>query len=216
MCMYVIARIRNLCAANRIIPRFKHILSAFNSIADRMDVIEGQNHKCKVYRQIHLRYQVTSLEGVEWPLSNHPLIQRAIRSLTLRYPTSSVMHKSHFPCTCWSKCAREWHCRVGPLYRFYHSITSTGQLLPALHSLSAFAAVNSLCNPNQRGLSSLERLLASEAHPMGTMFLLMCPPLGLVRTKSPSPPSRQAPALVSYLTQCHFFLLSIARGWVDD
>ena len=36
MCMHIIARIRNLCAANHIIPRFEHILSAFNSIADRL------------------------------------------------------------------------------------------------------------------------------------------------------------------------------------
>ena len=36
MCMHVIARIRNLCAANHIIPRFEHILSDFNFIADRL------------------------------------------------------------------------------------------------------------------------------------------------------------------------------------
>ena len=39
-----------------------------------------------------IRYAHT-LEGFEWSLSNHPLIQRAIRSLTIRYPTSSVMQK---------------------------------------------------------------------------------------------------------------------------
>ena len=39
-----------------------------------------------------IRY-VHALEGFEWTLSNHPLVQRAIRSLTIRYPTSSVMQK---------------------------------------------------------------------------------------------------------------------------
>ena len=35
-CMSVIAEIRNVCAANFITPRFEHILSQFNSIADRL------------------------------------------------------------------------------------------------------------------------------------------------------------------------------------
>ena len=39
-----------------------------------------------------IRY-VHTLEGFEWTLSNHPLIQRAIRSLKMRYPTSNVMQK---------------------------------------------------------------------------------------------------------------------------
>ena len=36
MCMHVIARIRNLCAANHIITRFEHTLASFNAIADRL------------------------------------------------------------------------------------------------------------------------------------------------------------------------------------
>ena len=36
LCMEVIAEIRDLCAINFIIPRFEHILSQFNSIADRL------------------------------------------------------------------------------------------------------------------------------------------------------------------------------------
>ena len=36
MCMHVIARIRNLCSVEHIIPRFEHILSDFNSISDRL------------------------------------------------------------------------------------------------------------------------------------------------------------------------------------
>jgi len=36
MCMHVIANIRKLCADNHIITRFEHILSAFNSVADRL------------------------------------------------------------------------------------------------------------------------------------------------------------------------------------
>ena len=36
MCMQVIAAIRDLCAEHFIIPRFEHILSDFNSIADRL------------------------------------------------------------------------------------------------------------------------------------------------------------------------------------
>jgi hypothetical protein len=36
MCMRVIADIRNLCALHHIIPRFEHILSCFNMIADRL------------------------------------------------------------------------------------------------------------------------------------------------------------------------------------
>jgi len=36
LCMAVIADIRNLCAACFIIPRYEHILSQFNSIADRL------------------------------------------------------------------------------------------------------------------------------------------------------------------------------------
>ena len=39
-----------------------------------------------------IRY-VHTLEGFEWSLSNHPLIQRAIKSLKMRYPTTSVMQK---------------------------------------------------------------------------------------------------------------------------
>jgi hypothetical protein len=35
-CMAVIADIRNLCASSFIIPRYEHILSQFNSIADRL------------------------------------------------------------------------------------------------------------------------------------------------------------------------------------
>jgi hypothetical protein len=34
MCMQVIANIRDLCAEHFIIPRFEHILSDFNTIAD--------------------------------------------------------------------------------------------------------------------------------------------------------------------------------------
>ena len=36
MCMHVIARIRNLCAANHIITRFEHTLASFNAFADRL------------------------------------------------------------------------------------------------------------------------------------------------------------------------------------
>jgi hypothetical protein len=35
-CMSIIAEIRNVCAAHFIIPRFEHILSRFNNIADRL------------------------------------------------------------------------------------------------------------------------------------------------------------------------------------
>jgi hypothetical protein len=35
-CMSIIAEIRNMCAAHFIIPRFEHILSCFNNIADRL------------------------------------------------------------------------------------------------------------------------------------------------------------------------------------
>jgi hypothetical protein len=35
-CMSIIAEIRNVCAAHFIIPRFEHILSCFNNIADRL------------------------------------------------------------------------------------------------------------------------------------------------------------------------------------
>ena len=36
MCMQVIAAIRDLCATHFIIPKFEHILSSFNAIADRL------------------------------------------------------------------------------------------------------------------------------------------------------------------------------------
>jgi hypothetical protein len=36
MCLDIISQIRDLCAAFSIIPRFEHILSQFNSIADRL------------------------------------------------------------------------------------------------------------------------------------------------------------------------------------
>ena len=39
-----------------------------------------------------IRY-VHTLEGFEWSLSNHPFIQRAITSLKMRYPTTSIMQK---------------------------------------------------------------------------------------------------------------------------
>jgi hypothetical protein len=35
-CMSIIAEIRNVCAAHHITPRFEHILSHFNNIADRL------------------------------------------------------------------------------------------------------------------------------------------------------------------------------------
>ena len=56
MCMHVIARIRNLCAANHIIPRFEHILSAFNSIADRLshDDLTQANTLCQSEFSRHL------------------------------------------------------------------------------------------------------------------------------------------------------------------
>ena len=33
------------------------------------------------------------LEGYEWSLSTHPLVQQAVRALKMRYPTSSIMQK---------------------------------------------------------------------------------------------------------------------------
>ena len=36
LCMSIISKIRDICAANAITPRFEHITACFNSIADRL------------------------------------------------------------------------------------------------------------------------------------------------------------------------------------